>query len=175
MKRGYMRLWAEDLGIAALVSVGQPAMLLAEGRVPPLHAFIERCTKVPHWGPTPACLVGSAQMVEPFPACERRLPLGLREVAEAFPRAVTRNGTYNGRDCVHFDVLADCLEKAGHLSAATELRGLLWTAFAHEGGRVEEALDGSGWIGYSRSFPTLFSIDASAVHCEGGALKHTSA
>ncbi|OLP96323.1 hypothetical protein AK812_SmicGene21460 [Symbiodinium microadriaticum] len=54
MKRSYMRMWAEDLGVAALLAVGQPGMLLAVGPEGPLKAFLDRAMKMVHWGPTPA-------------------------------------------------------------------------------------------------------------------------
>eukprot|EP00928_Gymnodinium_smaydae_P073162 TRINITY_DN56406_c0_g1_i1.p1 TRINITY_DN56406_c0_g1~~TRINITY_DN56406_c0_g1_i1.p1 ORF type:complete len:468 (+),score=24.94 TRINITY_DN56406_c0_g1_i1:45-1406(+) len=154
MKRGYMELWAGDLGVSAVLSSGQPAMLLAEGPRNAVQAFIQRATKCPHWGPTPARLVGSAPIAE----TDTCLPLGLREVAEVFPAAVVRKGTYNGRDCVKFDTLADLLEGAKHVAAANELRALLSTAFAHKEGRVEEASDGSGWVGYACPELTLAEL-----------------
>merc|ERR1711974_558418 len=69
--------------------------------------------------------------------------------------AVTPGGTYNGRDCVDFAAVAGCLAREGHVAAARELDMLVSTAFAHVEGRVKEAEDGSGWVGYSSPEPLL--------------------
>eukprot|EP00931_Biecheleriopsis_adriatica_P123391 TRINITY_DN98426_c0_g1_i1.p1 TRINITY_DN98426_c0_g1~~TRINITY_DN98426_c0_g1_i1.p1 ORF type:complete len:466 (+),score=79.54 TRINITY_DN98426_c0_g1_i1:74-1399(+) len=145
-KRGYMRLWAEDLGLGALLAVGQPAMLLAEGPADSMRSYIERVTKLVHWGPTPARLVGSTALGE---SDGTPLPLGLKEVMEVFPGAVIPNGTYNGRHSTNYAALAAALGKAGHTTAGKELMELSSSAFAHVDGRVVEAADGSGWIGYA--------------------------
>lgn len=146
MKREYMRLWAEDLGVGALLAAGQPAMLLAEGPAGAVKAFIDRATKMLHWGPTPCRLVGSSSVAD---GSGEPLAVGLVEVAEAFPRAVAPGGTYNGRDSVDFGALADALEEARHTDAARQLRSLQGAAFAHVNGRVQESDDGTGWVGYA--------------------------
>lgn len=154
MKRGYMRMWAHDLGVSALLAGGQPAMVMAEGPRDGLRAFIDRSTKACHWGPTPARLVGSFPV---NPAVGARMPVGLQAAAEAFPGTVAHQGTYNGRDCVDFAALAAALQSEGYEPASRELRSLSGTggAFAHTAGRVEEALDGSGWVGYRTPEPPL--------------------
>merc|ERR1712087_221376 len=106
-------------------------MLLAEGPRCAVQAFIDRAMKCPHWGPTPARLVGSAVIAED----DLLLTSGLREVSQAFPSAVSRNGSYNGRDCIDFALLAGLLRKAGHIAASKELEGLVNTAYAHVDGR----------------------------------------
>lgn len=148
MKRSYMRMWADDLGVSALLAAGQPAMLLAEGPFAHVKAYIERATKVCHWGPTPAKLVAATSLDPQTQRRERPLPKGLVEVVERFPQCVVVSGTYNERDCVNYSTLADELRLLGHEGAAAELKGLLSCAFAHRDGRVEESLDGSGWVGY---------------------------
>lgn len=152
MKRGYLSLWAADLGVAALLSAGQPAMLLVEGPHPAVRAYLQCARGVLHWGPTPARLVGSTLIAEDG---EKTLPEGLREVADAFPAVVAPGGTYNGRDSTDFAALAGALAAAGHGGAAADLRALCATAFAHAGGRVPEASDGSGWVGYASPEPEL--------------------
>merc|ERR1719247_1090598 len=161
MKRGYMRIWAEDLGVGALVSAGQPAILLAEGRHNDVRAYIDRVTKMIHWGPTPARMVSSSCVAD---GDGEPLPIGLMQVSEKFPIAVSPGGTYNGRDCIDFSMLAGCLGKAGHAAAARELEALVSTAFAHVEGRVKEADDGSGWVGYASPEPQLArpALDAKA-------------
>jgi len=146
MKRGYMRLWADDLGLGALLAVGQPAMLLAEGPADAVCAFVDRVTKLIHWGPTPARLVGSTAVGDDDGS---RLPSGLREVLDVYAGCVSPNGTYNGRHSTNYIALAAALGKAGHTAAAQELRDLAASAFAHVDGRVAEAADGTGWVGYS--------------------------
>ncbi|CAE7307753.1 unnamed protein product, partial [Symbiodinium pilosum] len=159
MKRSYMRMWAEDLGVAAILAVGQPGMLLAVGPEGPLKAFLDRAMKMVHWGPTPSRLVASSPVTAAdFGSVQEGAPLtvpGLREVSEAFPQAVRRGGSYNGRDCVDFVALAEALRFGGHGSAAAELQKLTKTAFAHQDGRVEEAWDGSGWVGYAEAEVSL--------------------
>ncbi|CAE7884627.1 unnamed protein product, partial [Symbiodinium sp. KB8] len=80
---------------------------------------------------------------------------GLQEVSEAFPQAVRRGGSYNGRDCVDFGALAEALRFGGHGIAAAELNKLANVAFAHKDGRVEESWDGSGWVGYAEAEAVL--------------------
>eukprot|EP00434_Breviolum_minutum_P013641 symbB.v1.2.012026.t1/scaffold791.1/size175533/13 len=155
MKRSYMRLWAEDLGVAALLATGQPGMLLAIGPAAPLRAFLDRAMKCCHWGPTPCRIVASSSvMTEELERPLAGLPLtepGLKEVADAFPRAVRQGEAYNGRDCIDFHVLAQELQRVGHREAAKDLEVLANTAFAHQDGRVEESQDGSGWVGYGQA------------------------
>eukprot|EP00927_Polykrikos_kofoidii_P050859 TRINITY_DN44708_c0_g1_i1.p1 TRINITY_DN44708_c0_g1~~TRINITY_DN44708_c0_g1_i1.p1 ORF type:complete len:447 (+),score=53.80 TRINITY_DN44708_c0_g1_i1:57-1397(+) len=157
-KRRYLRLWAEDLGIAALLAGGQPAMLLAEGPVGALRAYLSRAMKVLHWGPTPSRLVASTPMQD-LEINGAALPTGLQDASELFPSTVDLEGTYNGRQSVDFVALARHLLSAGHTAAAKELRSLLDSAFAHIDGRVQEAHDGSGWIGYSVPEPALATPD----------------
>lgn len=148
MKLSYLRLWAEDLGIAAVLAAGQPGMLLAEGPRGAIQAYLHRATKILHWGPTPARLVASAVVEEGGGAALRP---GLVEASEDFPAVVTAGGTYNGRDSIDFAGLAHALARAGHVGAASELRALLPSAFAHARGRVKESAD--GWLGYASSAP----------------------
>jgi len=152
MKRAYMRMWAEDLEVGALLAAGQPAMLLVEGPVSNVRALISRVTKAIHWGPTPARIVGSQ-------ACSsddgRSLQVGLVEAGEAFPEAVARNGTYNGRDSVDYALLGRKLTEAGYSGAGRELLKLSSDAFAHVNGRVQDAEDGTGWVGYRLPEPKL--------------------
>lgn len=88
-------MWAEDLDVAALLAAGQPAMLLVEGPRCAVRAYLDRATKIMHWGPTPARLVGSASMTL---GSGSALPKGWAEVADKYPHVVSRGGTYNGRD-----------------------------------------------------------------------------
>jgi len=142
MKREYMRLWAEDLGVGALLASGQPAMLLVEGTDSEVRAFLDRVMKALHWGPTPSRLVSSEVCSE-----GERLPGGLNEVSVSYPNAVSPGGTYNGRDCVDFRVLAEELARVGQTGASLQLKSVA-AAFFHENGRVEESPDGTGWVGY---------------------------
>ncbi|CAJ1430751.1 unnamed protein product [Effrenium voratum] len=153
MKRSYMNLWALELGVTALLSAGQPAMLLAIGPEGQLKAFLDRAMKVVHWGPTPSRLVASSSVkpgeMESAPAGAPLTQPGVLEVAEVFPRSVRPGAGYNGRDCVDFPRLAEELGRF-HGEAARELQMLAKSAFAHQDGRVEEALDG-GWVGYAEA------------------------
>ncbi|CAJ1339162.1 unnamed protein product [Effrenium voratum] len=151
--RSYMNLWALELGVTALLSAGQPAMLLAIGPEGQLKAFLDRAMKVVHWGPTPSRLVASSSVkpgeMESAPAGAPLTQPGVLEVAEVFPRSVRPGAGYNGRDCVDFPRLAEELGRF-HGEAARELQMLAKSAFAHQDGRVEEALDG-GWVGYAEA------------------------
>ncbi|CAE8599874.1 unnamed protein product [Polarella glacialis] len=156
MKRTYMRMWAEDLGVAALLAVGQPGMLLAEGPESSLRAFLERAMKTVHWGPTPARLVFSSP-ASSIPAAPRAKSLrsssvlaanGLDEVSDVFPGCIAPGAAYNGRDSINYMKLAQELASIGLVAASEELQGLARSAFAHSDGRVQEASDGSGWVGY---------------------------
>lgn len=146
MKRAYMRLWAEDLAVGSILAVGQPAMLLVEGDADGVRAFVDRVTKLVHWGPTPSMLVASSVVGD---ADGVPLQVGTKEVLDLFPETVTPNGTYNGRHSTDYNALATALLKAGHTGAAEELRVLSSSAFAHRDGRVAEAEDGTGWVGYA--------------------------
>eukprot|EP00439_Symbiodinium_sp_Y106_P055214 s29_g7.t1 len=104
-------------------------------------------------------LVSSSPVVAAdFSSVQEGAPLtvpGLQEVSEAFPQAVRRGGSYNGRDCVDFGALAEALRFGGHGTAAAELNKLANVAFAHKDGRVEESWDGSGWVGYAEAEAVL--------------------
>ena len=143
MKRGYLRLWADDLEIRALLAVGQPGMLLAEGPLSKLQAFLDRAMKMLHWGPTPCRIVASCK------ATGLLLSPGLAEVSDVFPHAVKAGGAYNHRDSIDFQRLAQALVQAGHTDSGSLLQSLASSAFAHTDGRVQEASDGSGWVGYA--------------------------
>jgi len=152
MKQCYLRMWAEDLDVAALLAAGQPAMLLVEGPRCAVRVYLDRATKIMHWGPTPARLVASAPL---YKCDDKPLCIGLTDVAEAFPNVVAPNGTYNERDCIDYVALADCLGKSGHCGAARALSSLVAFEFAHVRGRVKEAGKRGGWIGYSSPEPEL--------------------
>lgn len=152
MKQSYMRMWAEDLGVAALLAAGQPAMLLVEGPRSSVSAFVDRATKVMHWGPTPARLVYSMPV---YKGPDKSLHLGLTDVKDMFPNVIAPNGTYNGRDSVDYSGLACSLREAGHVGAAEALKSLSGNAFAHVKGRVRENPNGGGWIGYCSPEPEL--------------------
>jgi len=154
-KRCYMGIWAQDLGLGALLAPGQPGLLLVEGLRGVVSAYIHLVTSVLHWGPTPARLVGSTPVAK---GDGHSLPRGLKEVSDRFPSVVTPQGTYNQRDCTDFIMLAGSLTAAGHTAAGREMRLLVDSAgpaspFAHTKGRVKEGSD--GWVGYSSPAPTL--------------------
>ncbi|CAJ1391877.1 unnamed protein product [Effrenium voratum] len=97
MKRSYMNLWALELGVTALLSAGQPAMLLAIGPEGQLKAFLDRAMKVVHWGPTPSRLVASSSVkpgeMESAPAGQACWRLLRSSPAQCGQALVTTAGT----------------------------------------------------------------------------------
>eukprot|EP01065_Artemidia_motanka_P020293 TRINITY_DN24310_c0_g1_i1.p1 TRINITY_DN24310_c0_g1~~TRINITY_DN24310_c0_g1_i1.p1 ORF type:complete len:357 (+),score=124.60 TRINITY_DN24310_c0_g1_i1:59-1129(+) len=144
LKRLYARLWAEQLKVGGLVCVGQPALVMVEGPAAAVGVWHECFTTVLHWGPTPChtLLDQPLQADDPVGSC-------LVELRQLYPRCVSVGGAYNGRDAVDFDRLERALAETGRVSAAQQLRRLL-PCVEHDGaGRVREAADGSGWVGYT--------------------------
>eukprot|EP01062_Namystynia_karyoxenos_P032524 TRINITY_DN23990_c0_g1_i1.p1 TRINITY_DN23990_c0_g1~~TRINITY_DN23990_c0_g1_i1.p1 ORF type:complete len:411 (+),score=62.37 TRINITY_DN23990_c0_g1_i1:71-1303(+) len=146
LKRAYAAKWAAELGVSGLLCAAQPALAVVEGEQGAVECWAERFTTVLHWGPTPC-----KQLLSTLGASGGSdLPLsgGLLEVGERYPECVATGGCYNGRDTVDYAQLEAALRQDGCLSAAADLCRLL-PCMAHDGGRVEEAPDGSGWVGYS--------------------------